>query len=131
MSGLTLEQMNKWRLDASLLLGMDFYITINPVNFYNFELDRSTYTDREVKEFDLTAIKNSDLVLVNFEYPDSIGTAIELHMTHDVWGIPVIAFGGDINKVHPWMVVSVTKYLKTLDEAVAYINEFYLPILKE
>ena len=59
--------------------------------------------------------------------PDSIGTAIEVHMSHDVWGMPVIAFGGDFEKVHPWIKVSVTHWFSTLDEAVNHIYKFYLP----
>ena len=126
--GLTHTQMNEWRLKATELFG-EYFTIINPVDFYNFEIDRSTYTDLEVMDFDLIAVKNSDFVIVNFKTPDTIGTANELIMAYRVWGIPVIAFGGEWEKVHPWMRCCTTKYCKTLEEAVAYIKEFYLPIL--
>lgn len=129
MSGLTFEQMNEWRQEAKKLLGDDF-TTINPVEFYNFELDPKTYTDREVKDFDLTAVKSSDIILVNFEYPDTIGTAIEIDRAYSVWDKPVIAYGGDLLKVHPWMRESITKYSDTLIEAVQFIKDYYLPILQ-
>ena len=87
MFGLSNAQMNNWRVGVARLLGENFH-TINPCDYYNFEIDRSEYTDSEVKEFDLTQVKNSHIVLVNLEHPDSIGTAIELHMAHDVWCIP-------------------------------------------
>ena len=125
MSGLTFDQMNSWRLKATQMLDENFHI-INPCNYYNFEIDRSTYTDHEVKQFDLWLVKNSNIVLVNLDYPDSIGTAIELHMAHDEWDIPVIAYGGQNVEVHPWMLESITKRCDTLEDAVNHINSFYL-----
>ncbi len=125
MGGLSLKEMNTWRLQAKSLLEVsDRIATQNPCDFYNFERDRSTYTDLEVKRFDLFLVKNCNLVLVNLDHPDSIGTAIEIHMAHDVWNIPVIGFGTAIN--HPWIETSIDKKLNSLEEAVDYINEFYL-----
>jgi len=52
MSGLTLEEMNSWRLKAERLLRIssDNQIhTINPVGYYNFEMNPNTYTESEVK----------------------------------------------------------------------------------
>ena len=129
MSGLTYEQMNNWRRKIEvMLLDYDFQC-INPVDFYNFEMDRSSYTDKEVKEFDLLAVKKSELVIINLEYPDTIGTAIELHMAQE-WGIPVIAFGRTKERpVHPWMDLCITKECVTMEEVVDYIVGFYKPIL--
>lgn len=126
MQGLSFALMNDWRVDAASLMKENYH-TINPCDYYNYEIDRSSYTDLEVKEFDLAMVRNSDIVLVNLEYPDSIGTAIELHMAHDVWGIPVIGYGGDRDSVHPWMQLRLTKWCKTLEDAVDYIDKFYLP----
>ena len=126
MQGLTVEQMNESRTEAAKLLGENFH-TINPCNFYNFEMDKSEYTDSEVKEFDLIQVKNSHIVLVDLKYPDSIGTAIEIHMAHDIWGIPVVGYGGRSEDVHPWIKLSLTKWCNTLDDAVNHINKFYLP----
>lgn len=130
MSGLSLEQMNSWREEATQLLkdkSNNMIHTENPCHFYNFERDPSTYTEKEVKEFDLHLVKNCDLVLVNLNFADSIGTAIELHMAHDVWNVPVIAVRNKGNKSHPWIDLSVTKFCETLEDAVDHIIEFYLP----
>jgi len=129
MSGLSLKEMSEWRKEATTLLEENFKV-ISPINFYNFEIDPSNYTDKEVKEFDLLAVKKSDIVLINFDYPKSIGSAIEIHMAHDVWGIPVIAFGGKNVYIHPWMKVSVTKWCDTLEDAVNHILSFYLPLFR-
>jgi hypothetical protein len=63
------------------------------------------------------------VVLVNLDFPDSIGTAIELHMAQE-WKIPVIGFGTAKN--HPWIELSLTKKCTTMQEAVEHIINFYL-----
>jgi nucleoside 2-deoxyribosyltransferase len=130
MSGLTFEQMNSWREKTTKLLKEKSDNTIhteNPCHYYSFELEPSTYTEKEVKEFDLFLVKNCDIVLVNLNFADSIGTAIETHMAHDVWDIPVIAVKSKNNISHPWIDLSVTKFCETIEEAVDHIVEFYLP----
>jgi nucleoside 2-deoxyribosyltransferase len=126
MSGLTFEEMNKWRSKASELFKLykDVHIE-NPCHYYNFELDKSTYTEIEVKEFDLWLVKNCDIVLVNLDHPDSIGTAIEIHEAHNNWNKPVIGFG--TTKNHPWIELCITKRCDTLMDAVTHIVNFYLP----
>ena len=128
MAGLKLAEMNEWRLTASQLLYETGYpITIvNPVNFYNFTLDPTTYTEREVMDFDLYQVRDSDLILVNLDFPNSIGTAIEMFYAHDILKIPVVSFGTMQN--HPWIQCCVNKHCETLEEAVEYIKDFYLAI---
>ena len=59
MSGLDFDTMNNWRQRARFLLNLKSgkpLNIINPVDYYNFEMDRSTYTDKEIKNFDLWAV---------------------------------------------------------------------------
>lgn len=134
MSGLSFEEMNGWRLEATkqlkkLEVENSFnkkydIICQNPCDYYNFEMDSSTYTEHEIKRFDLWLVKNCDIVLVNLDYPDSIGTAIECHEAHDNWYKPVIGFG--TKKAHPWIELSLTKKCKTLEEVIDHIDKYYL-----
>ncbi len=128
LSGLTTEQANTWRLKASQLLYETGYpiMVVNPVNFYNFDVDPTTYTEREVMDFDLYQVRDSDLILVNLDFPNSIGTAIEMFYAHDILKIPVVSFGTMQN--HPWIQCCVNKHCETLEEAVEYIQDFYLAI---
>lgn len=127
MKNLSFEQMNDWRRKVKSYLEDYCVQCLNPVDYYNFEMDRNTYTDYEVKQFDLFLVKMSSLIIINLEYPDTIGTAIELQKAQD-WGIPIIAFGRTVERpVHPWMTLCITKECKTMDEALNYIVEFYLP----
>lgn len=128
MSNLSYEEMNGWREKAEDLFAFDDNVkTENPCDFYNFENKRPdfTYTESEIKNFDLYLVKNCNLVLVNLDHPNSIGTAIEIHMAHDEWKIPVIGFGTTEN--HPWIELSVDRKCASLEDAVDYIREFYLP----
>jgi len=127
MSGLTVAEMNDWRILAENKLRTYGHQALNPVNYYNFETDPSTYTELEVKNFDLHLVKHSDVILVNLNNPDSIGTAIECHEAFENYKIPVIAFADMSNyvKVHPWIKCSVNKHVTTLQDAVEYIDKFY------
>lgn len=129
MSGLSLEEMNGWRIKATDRFNNyereNVQIeTFNPCFFYNFDLNPETYTEKEVKRFDLYHVKSSDIVLFNLDHPNSIGSAIEIHMAHDEWKIPVIAFGTTIN--HPWMMESIDKVCETMEDAIDYIFNFYI-----
>jgi len=128
VTGISYEEANTWRINAERLLRIssDNQIhTINPVDFYNFNMNPNTYTENEIKKFDLHMVKRSDLTIVNLDFSDSIGTAMEICMAHDVWDKPVIGFGK--NKSHPWMELCITKRCETLEEAVRYIVDYYLP----
>lgn len=130
MSGLNFDQMNNWRVKAKELFNLrtDNIIIENPCNYYNFQRNPNTYTELEVKKFDLWLVKNCDIVLVNLEYPNSIGTAIEIHEAFDNWNIPVIAFGETKERpIHPWMNLCITKKCNLLEETVEHITNFYLP----
>lgn len=128
LSGIKTEIANQWRLKASQLLYETGHplMVVNPVNFYNFTLEPDTYTEREVMDFDLYQVRDSDLLLVNLDFPNSIGTAIEMFYAHDILRIPVVAFGTMQN--HPWITCCVNKQCETLEEAVEYIKDFYLPV---
>ena len=127
MTGLTFAEMNGWREEATKLLtsASDKIHIANPCLYYNFEIDPTSFTDYECKVFDLWLVENCDLVLVNLNYPKSIGTAIEMELASR-WNKPVIAFGTR-EDVHPWMKLCVTKWCKTMEEAVEHILIFYVP----
>ena len=126
MSGLTFEEMNGWRKRAE-----DIFASIddnihpeNPCRYYNFQDPEQKFTDTECKTFDLWLVQNCDVILVNLEYPDTIGTAIELELASRLWGKPIIAFGANEN-LHPWMKLTVTKFCDNLVDAIDHIVYFY------
>jgi hypothetical protein len=132
MSGISIEEMTTWRNEFKLEfknrcekedISNPFNI-VSPTDFYSFE-EKKHKTEREVMDYDLWLIKNSTLIVVNLDYPNSIGTAIELYEANKKLNIPVIGFGTTIN--HPWIEGCVNVKFDTMDEVIDYIFEFYIP----
>lgn len=134
MSGLTLKQMNDWRIELKrkLLISADYMeydvLVVNPVDFYNFE-EQKHQSDEEVEEFDLAHVVSSDIVIVNLDgLSSSDGTKIELHDANYHRKIPVIAFGDKklYDKLHPWIKKDITRVEENIDSVIQYIEEFYM-----
>jgi hypothetical protein len=132
MSGLSVEEMCRWRNEFKLKfknhckqegIHNPFNI-VSPTDFYSFE-EKKHKTEKEVMDYDLWLIKNSTLIVVNLDYPNSLGTAIELYEGNKHCGIPVIGFGTTEN--HPWIEECVTVKFNTMNEVINYIFEFYIP----
>lgn len=129
MSSVSFEEQSKWRKQVQDAINFNYdcgkkpYF-FNPVNYYNFEEVRHK-SEREVMEFDLNALRHSDLVVVNFNDPKSIGTAMELMLAKER-NIPIVGFGVNGQTIHPWLLECCTRVCDNLREAVTYIVEFYL-----
>lgn len=129
MMDVTFEEQYKWRQRIIDAINYQYEHEknasfFNPVNFYNFE-DKRHKSEKEVMEFDLYNLRNSDIVIVNFNNEKSIGTAMELMLAKE-YKIPVIAFGANEKKVHPWLLECCTRVCDNLKEAVEYTVDFFL-----
>lgn len=130
MSGISFEEQSKWRdsFKNAILYG-DYDcekkpIFFNPVNYYNFEKKRYK-SEKEIMEFDLNALRNSDLVVVNHNNPSSIGTAMELMLAYEL-RIPIIGINKDKKVLHPWLTECCSRMCDDIREAVDYTVEFFL-----
>jgi nucleoside 2-deoxyribosyltransferase len=130
MGNLSFEEQSKWRqqITNEILYGdhhcekkVSFF---NPVNYFNFEEVRHK-SEREVMEFDLNGIRNSDLVIVNFNNPSSLGTCAELAIAYEM-KIPIIGINKDGKELHPWLECFCNRMCTSLREAAEYVVEFYL-----
>lgn len=135
MSGLTFDEANTWRKGVKYYLNSDRIKILNPCDYYNFEnYIELKASDREVMDFDLNLVRNSDICLINldnpsnknFDYPNAIGSAIEVYEASEHCNIPVIGFGTQKN--HEWVEASLNKKFNTMVEALDYIIDFYLPL---
>lgn len=130
MSGLSYDEQNKWRTrikDAVKFGDYDYEkkpIFFNPVDHYSF-VEIQHKTEREIMEFDLYQLRSSNLVIVNFNNPLSIGTAMELMLAKE-YRIPVIAFGTNDKEVHPWLLECCTRVCDSMGELVEHVTKFYL-----
>lgn len=130
MTGLNHEEQTEWRLqfkEAIRVRDYDYekkpYI-FDPTQYYNFEEKRHK-SECEIMEFDLNAVRNSDLIVVNFNEPSSIGTAMELMLAKELH-IPIVGLDKDGKEIHPWLECCCNRMCNDMDELTEYIVEFYL-----
>ena len=129
MSNLSMEEQSAWRNDIKYALEKhecDYKVKcINPVEYYNYE-DSSTYdSDLEVMRFDLYKVKDSDLVIMNFNDPSSLGSQSELAIAYDR-GIPVIGLNEDNKTLHAWQYCMCSKIFTDREDILYYIKNYYL-----
>lgn len=96
----------------------------NPVNYYNFE-EVKYKTQREVLEFDLNALRKSDLVIVNFNDPESLGICAELAIAYEMKK-PIVGINKDNKILHPWLYEFTSRMCSDIKEVCEYVVEFYL-----
>lgn len=130
MGNLSFEEQSKWRnqiINAIKFGDYDYSkkpVFFNPVDYYNFE-EKYHKSEREVVEFDLNGLRNSDLVIVNFNDPKSLGTCAELAIAYER-KIPVVGINKDKVDLHPWLTEFTTRMCDDLREAVDYTVNFFL-----
>ena len=128
MGGLTLEEQMEWRSDIEKKIKFESCSEITyffqPPYYYQPN-GTAHRTEREARDFDLYRLKHSDVVIVNFNVPNSIGTAQELAIAHE-YRIPVIGLNENNDELHPWLQECCTRICKTREELVNHIVNFYL-----
>lgn len=130
MGSVSFEEQSKWRqqIRDEILYG-DHHcekkaLFFNPVNYFNFEEVRYK-SEREVMEFDLNGLRNSDLVIVNFNDPSSLGTCAELAIAYEM-KIPIVGINKEDKKLHPWLECFCNRMCESIREAAEYTIDFYL-----
>lgn len=129
MGSLSMEEQSKWRNQIIKEINFNCHcekkpIFFNPVDYYNFE-EKQHKTEKEIVEFDLNALRNSDLIIVNFNDPKSIGTCAELAIAYDRH-IPIIGINKDKSELHPWLTEFTMRMCDSVREAVEYTVNFFL-----
>ena len=133
MSGLSLNEMNEWRIQAkhellSTANVQDYrLLVINPVEYYNFE-NAVQQSEEEIEDFDLSLVLKSDFIIVNLKGLDSsTGTQIELHDANYNHKIPIFAIGSKsvYDDLHPWIKRCITRRENTIHELCDYLQHFY------
>lgn len=129
MSGLTLEEQTKWRRQISDAIKYGDYeyenkpVFFDPTQHYSM-FEQEHKSEREAFEYDLNALRKSDLVVVNFNAPNSIGTAMELMLAKELH-IPVIGLNNNL-ELHPWLIECTTRICNNIRELVEHVVNFYL-----
>ena len=99
---------------------------INPNDFFNFTQEPPLYeSQREVMELDLYKLRNSDLVIINFNDPSSLGSMAEIAIAYDR-KIPIIGLNASNEELHPWEECMCNRIFYDIDEMLDYVEDFYL-----
>lgn len=134
MAGLTYNKQMDWRykIEKGIESKTDQLIKfIHPPLYYNY-IEPSHKTEREVMDWDLSHLKDCDIVVVNLEgITESTETHFELATANAINAsgckhIYVVAFGEPEKSLHPWIELSLHRRENTLEEAVDYIVNYLL-----
>lgn len=99
---------------------------INPNDYFNFIDEPQRYeSQREVMEFDLYKVRNSNLLIINFNDVFSLGTMAELAIAYDR-KIPVIGLNENKTTLHPWQKEMCLRIFENVDMMLDYVKDFYI-----
>lgn len=132
MSGLSKTEQGNWRYkvmnrieDGNSYYGYEYEPDVfNPIVYYNM-FEHVHKKEKEHFEFDLHNLRNSDLVIVNFNEPNSIGTAMELAVAHEN-RIPIVGLNEEGKELHPWLEESCIRICDSMVELIEHVAMFYL-----
>lgn len=135
MSGLTVEESNGWRIkvkqDLFAFILNGTLKVFNPMDTYIHNEYRMN--EKEAMRYDLNILRKSSYVLVYFNDTNSLGTAMEIAIAHEL-KIPIIGVFDEkedynaLDTLHPWVYNMCDVVLQSLDDAIRYIKNNYLQI---
>ena len=121
MSGVDKADSKAWRY--MLEQALDEFKCFDPWDHFSF--DNDDIDDVEAMEYDLWNLRNSDIVIVNFDYnPASLGTMSELAIAYDR-RIPIIGVNETFDELHPWQTAFCTRVFADMNDLVNYVKEHY------
>ena len=118
MTNLTAKDAGEWREELTDILKYDFEI-FNPI----IMAEDSDTNEREVWQYDMHNLRESDIVVVYFNDPASIGTAQEVGLAHNM-GIPVVGVVevDKLEELHPWLKMECNTLF--INNENTYTNDF-------
>ncbi len=123
------DESNGWRICCKNYLQWcesDYRVRVcNPNELFNFKDDPQYASEREVMDLDLHKLRQSDLIIVNFNDKWSLGTMSEIAIAYDR-RIPIIGLNEDNQKLHSWQICICERIFNNIHEMLGYIKDFYL-----
>ena len=120
------DKANVWRTYCKEILENSNYVNvINPNDYFNFIEEPKYKSEREVMEFDLNKVRNSDLIIINFNDMYSLGSMAELSIAYEK-RIPIIGLDIEKQNLHPWQIEMCNRIFNNIDELLVYVKDYYL-----
>ena len=121
---------NEWRVDMKTFFedcSDGRIVVVNPNDHFNFLDDFAYESDREIMNYDLFKVRKSDLIIVNFNDPKSIGSASEMAVAYDK-AIPIIGLceHGEEEELHPWLKCFCDRIFTDREELKIYTMNHYV-----
>lgn len=117
IQNLSYAEANDWRVSLQYILTQRElpYKCFNPLK----------YLVEDDVEFDLNALRHSDLVVVNFNDPKSLGTMAEIAIAYE-HRIPIIGYcpSGATELLHPWIKYMINEICVDLDDLIDIITNY-------
>lgn len=138
ITGLDNEDCKKWRDYVTrrfLYYCIPDFVIVNQMNHFNPNEETSDSLEKEAMMYDLHHLRTSDVVIVNLDKTDSIGTAQELMLAYELH-IPIIGFikESNLSKIHPWIQTEVGTLFTYVDDSelndvlesvIYYVKNYY------
>lgn len=125
IEGLEFSEHNDWRKELHEKFknsGHDV-VVFNPNNhFTEKDLFDWHITPETIMKYDLLKLRESDVVIVNFTHPKSLGTMAELAIAYER-RIPIIGF---VRPPHAWQKAMCDVIFEDMEEAFVYVCKHYL-----
>lgn len=139
ITGLNDEDCKKWReyivkYFSNWCFNEADCMIVNQMNHFNPNKETSDLLEKEAMRYNLHHLRTSNIVIVNLNKLESIGTAQELMLAYEL-RIPIIGFikADKKDKIHPWIQIEVTKlftYTEDIENALVdcmdYVYNYYL-----
>lgn len=127
ISNMSIEEHNGWRLKfEEFIENADLYdkVTVfNPVSHIS-ELSPFKMDDKQAMDYDLHMLRNSDLIIANFNNPKSIGSACELGIAYEK-RIPILGLNEQRLELHPWICMMSSYIFTEWEWMINYFVEHY------
>lgn len=124
------DKANEWRLDIKNQIeeiSGGKVKCCNPNDHYNFLNDEIDLDQREIMNYDLHKVRNSNAIIVNFNDPKSIGSACEMAIAFE-HRIPIIGLckKEEYSLLHPWLKEFCEKIFSNREDLVFYLVQHYI-----
>ena len=124
------DESNNWRVYIKNILEKyeyDYKVkVINPNDYFSFNDVFPKYkTQREIMEFDLNRVRNSNLIIVNFNDVYSLGTMAEIAIAYEN-RIPIIGLNINKQDLHPWQIEMCNRIFGDIGDMLDYTQNYYL-----
>lgn len=131
ISGLPMEETFEWRKNAKKFIegyAAEYFCCFSPTDHYMEFLGGDEKKERAAMNYDLYNLRKSDVVLVNMNHPQSLGTMAEIGIAHEL-RIPIVAFRDkdSPDKIHPWQKFMIDEWFPSLGTAIDFIVDNYHP----